>query len=271
MIDIYKYIIEAFNNAKGGDEFYTYMKDIEKELSNYKFNNKIVYCNCDNPSKSNFYKYFKENFKSLGIKLLYSTYYSDEPELTIFNGDTEEKHKIKSGDFRDNTDILKKCDIVVTNPPYSNSLPIELIKLCIKYNKDFLFLGPLHLITNKYIFQLFKENKLNLGINAVNRFYGVNNEYKRAPTCWYTSIYIEKPKMQFTQKYSEDKYEKFDNYDAINCTLSKDIPEDYKGNIGTSIDFARKLNRNQFDIIDIKTPIINGNKKYKKLIIKFKG
>lgn len=47
------------------DEYYTKYEDIEKEFKNYKeqFKGKVVYCNCDNYKYSNFYKYFKENYK----------------------------------------------------------------------------------------------------------------------------------------------------------------------------------------------------------------
>ncbi len=52
------------------DEFYTQLADIEKELKHYKdqFRGKIVYCNCDDPYESNFFKYFAANFNVLGLK-----------------------------------------------------------------------------------------------------------------------------------------------------------------------------------------------------------
>ncbi|MBP5427044.1 MAG: hypothetical protein J6Y29_04050 [Clostridiales bacterium] len=51
------------------DEFYTMYEDIEKEVLHYKdkFRNKTVYCNCDNPNKSNFSKFFPRNFRLLGV------------------------------------------------------------------------------------------------------------------------------------------------------------------------------------------------------------
>jgi hypothetical protein len=57
------------------DEFYTQLSDIEKELKNYKhlLRNKTIYCNCDDPYESNFFKYFAANFKALGIKKLITT------------------------------------------------------------------------------------------------------------------------------------------------------------------------------------------------------
>lgn len=63
------------------DEFYTQLVDIEKELKHYKkqFYGKVVYCNCDDPFESNFFKYFAANFKELGLKKLITTSYSGSP------------------------------------------------------------------------------------------------------------------------------------------------------------------------------------------------
>ena len=60
------------------DEFYTQLEDIEKELKYYKsyFKGKIVFCNCDDPYESNFFKYFAMNFNFLGLKKLICTCYS---------------------------------------------------------------------------------------------------------------------------------------------------------------------------------------------------
>lgn len=54
------------------DEFYTQLTDIEKELRYYRkhFKGKTVFCNCDDPFESNFFKYFVLNFNRLGLKKL---------------------------------------------------------------------------------------------------------------------------------------------------------------------------------------------------------
>ena len=51
------------NKAKK-DEFYTQLTDIEKEMRYYKehFKDKTIFCNCDDPEWSNFWKYFQMNF-----------------------------------------------------------------------------------------------------------------------------------------------------------------------------------------------------------------
>jgi hypothetical protein len=75
------------------DEFYTQLVDIEKELKHYKeqFRGKVVYCNCDDPFESNFFKYFSANFKALELKRLIATSYKPSPiantQLGLFGDD----------------------------------------------------------------------------------------------------------------------------------------------------------------------------------------
>ena len=70
------------NKAKK-DEFYTQLTDIEKELKHYKeqFRGKVVFCNCDDPFESNFFKYFAANFNVLELKKLIATSY--KPSLIV--------------------------------------------------------------------------------------------------------------------------------------------------------------------------------------------
>ncbi len=76
---------ELFDKAKKNkaDEFYTQMPDIEAEMKHYKehFRGKVVFCNCDDPYESNFFKYFAMNFNYLGLKKLIATSYSNSPVL----------------------------------------------------------------------------------------------------------------------------------------------------------------------------------------------
>ena len=68
-------------NKTKNDEFYTQLSDIEAELRHYKnhFKDKIVFCNCDDPFESNFFKYFAMNFNYLGLKKLIATCYKGSP------------------------------------------------------------------------------------------------------------------------------------------------------------------------------------------------
>lgn len=67
------------------DEFYTQYVDIQKEVEAYlefapdTFKDKVVYCNCDDPFESNFFKFFAANFNKLGLKRLVTTSYDGSP------------------------------------------------------------------------------------------------------------------------------------------------------------------------------------------------
>lgn len=81
------------------DEFYTLLTDIEKELVHYRdqFRDKVVFCNCDDPYESNFFKYFALNFNALGLKKLIATCYDGSPiaqqELPLFADEENEPKK----------------------------------------------------------------------------------------------------------------------------------------------------------------------------------
>ena len=78
---------------KKKDEFYTQFSDIEKELCHYKeyFKDKVVFCNCDDPYESNFFKYFVLNFNTFGLKKLivsgYVTSLVTDGEFVLFEDD----------------------------------------------------------------------------------------------------------------------------------------------------------------------------------------
>ena len=74
---------EALHKAKDAkkDEFYTQRGDIDAELAHYAefFEGKTVFCNCDDPYESNFFKYFAANFNYLKLKKLIATCYVQSP------------------------------------------------------------------------------------------------------------------------------------------------------------------------------------------------
>lgn len=137
---------EAKINKK--DEFYTQLCDIERELQHYEkhFRGKVVFCNCDDVTKSNFYNYFVKNFRKLGLKKIICACHKKN-KTDLFSPDTNKNNGFyyeytgtesaipsldevtffnSTGDFRNEESIkfLREADIVVTNPPfhYSESL-----------------------------------------------------------------------------------------------------------------------------------------------------
>lgn len=79
------------------DEFYTQYDDIQKEIEAYLeydpdvFRNTVVYCNCDDPYESNFFRYFVLNFNRIGLKRLITTSYKPSPvantQIELFGDD----------------------------------------------------------------------------------------------------------------------------------------------------------------------------------------
>ena len=300
--------------ATKNDEFYTQLEDIENELKYYKdyFKGKVVYCNCDgflNKEKSNFFMYFSLNYEFLGLKGLICTkynpngkgkkyeYYGDlngnnyPDEEEVFTSELE-----GDGDFRSEECIglLKKCDIVCTNPPFS--LFRQYIAQLFEYNKDFLIIGNVNAISYKEVFPLIKENKMWLGVSSFNKgmYFGVPDDYTYADTykfdrerngkkvmrvssiCWFTNLDHKKrhEELVLYKKYNEEEYPKYDNYDAIEVSKVTDIPMDYEGIMGVPITFLDKYCPTQFQIIkfrkgdDNKDLCVNGKCPYFRILIK---
>ena len=361
------------NKAKEtkNDEFYTQYSDIQKEIEAYLeynpdvFRGKVVYCNCDDPFESNFFRYFVLNFNKLGLKQLITTSYKPSPvantQLQLFGDDktlakSKGRPKINAnkfiinevrdidgdgefnlkdvakqlkankhnewtplagdGDFRSDecVNLLKQSDIVATNPPFS--LFREYIKQLINYDKKFLIIGNMNAITYKEVFPLIKSNKLWLGnkTSSQQMFLEAPKEYTERvmanrpqgmwwriidgkpligihTALWFTNLdhgRRHQPLQLMTEaeviKFVTKKpFEKYENYDAIEVPLVKNIPSDYKGVIGVPVSFLDNYNPDQFKILGSNRGVdqdpnkiygrgsyLNGKEVYKRIFIRHK-
>ncbi len=176
-------------NAKKAkkDEFYTQLSDIEKELSHYKehFKGKTVFCNCDDPYESNFFKYFASNFNHLGLKKLIATCYSGSPmagtQLNLFkatNTDNKTAYRIEISEVTDvNNDgaidiydvewLIQNDKNVLTkleeNGDFRSKECIELLK-----ESDIVVTNPPFSLFREYVNQLIEYNKNFIIIGNVN-------------------------------------------------------------------------------------------------------
>ena len=169
--------------ATKNDEFYTCYDTISNEVEHYRdqFKGKVIYCNCDDPTWSNFWKYFHSNFASLGLKKLIATHYAKDSQTSyamIYEGGNDfdmDAGKIieiasddnyPAGDFRSKAclKLLNESSIVCTNPPFS--LFREYVAQLMEYGKKFLIIGNQNAITYKEFFPLLKENKVWLGYSS---------------------------------------------------------------------------------------------------------
>lgn len=292
------------------DEFYTQLIDIERELSNYKkhFRNKVVFCNCDNVKHSNFFKYFVSNFHVLGLKKLICACYNSSNGghgyYYEYSGSPKPQPELDkiipfvgNGDFRSEESItlLKKSDIIVTNPPFS--LFREYIAQLNQYKKKFLIISNVNAITFKEVYRLIQNDKVWLGINLGRGISGfiVPNDYElygletkinergekiiSPNNCmWLTNLANSKRQsvLPLTKKYigNEADYPHYDNYEGIHIDRTQNIPVDYSGAMGVPITFLHKYNPKQFEIIqfrkgsDGKDLKINGKTPFFRILIK---
>lgn len=257
--------------ANKNDEFYTLLEDIEKELKNYTefFENKIIYCNCDNPKFSNFWKYFNDNFTKFKLKKLYTTYLDNE-ESFLYEKTTEgiKKTKLKgNGDFRnfECIEILKKSDIVITNPPFSLLIPF--FRLLIESNKQFIFISSITILENKYFFNEFKNNRLFGGFNRVNNFIAISKKEIQAAATWLTNFKINRQLIELTKSFSEITNKTYFENKLLISKL-KDIPKDYEDLILVSITYLLKHNKNVFLILGCYAPKTNTKNEFTRILIK---
>lgn len=195
--------LSAARQAKQ-DEFYTSLGDIEVELENHKdhFKGKVVYCNCDDPRESNFFRYFAENFEKLGLKKIITTCYRSQDDSRFSRGNSDQavyleytggrngnnaltadlvgvQPLVGDGDFRsaECISLLQQADIVVTNPPFS--LFREYVTQLIEHQKQFLIIGNMNALTYKEIFPLFQSNRMWYGpsIRSGDREFRVPDDY----------------------------------------------------------------------------------------------
>lgn len=224
---------------------------------------------------------------------------AEEIGTTVLKGD---------GDFRSEESIalLKEADIVVTNPPFS--LFREYVAQLMEYDKKFIIIGNQNAITYKEIFSLIKDNRIWLGYKAGDMSFQVPDDYEMRATrswrdeggknwrslgnaCWFTNLDHSKrhEEIDLYKEYSPEEYPKYDNYDAIEVSKTKEIPKDYAGAMGVPITFLDKFSPEQFEIIGatesegkgfsnglwdesskVAQAVVNGQRIYKRIFIKNK-
>jgi hypothetical protein len=263
--------LDEYNNRGRGDEFYTRYSDISREMSNYDLSGMIVYCNCDNPETSKFVAYFRDNFQSSGIAKLMATFNSTTPFLYEFDGVHERKMPISSGLFQDNLHLIGKCDVVITNPPFSGGLPVKLIDALMTAGKGFIIVAPISIIQKPSIFNYVKDGRLSIGNNTIRNFDTPEGTSEKISAYWWTNLPVNKPLMPLTARYDERMYPRYDNFNAIDSRTG-DIPSDYDGNIGVPISFITRFNPEQFELVGVLNhPVVNGKRIMTRLIIRNKN
>lgn len=139
--------------SKKDNEFYTRFEDIEKELGNYDWSDKVVGCPADS-EESEFVNFFKSRAKKV-------IYWQE-----IFD---EEKYK--------------EVDVIVSNPPFSGFS--KYLKTLKSINKPFYLVAPISILRKLLI----EIPNIRFGKNTIQHF--KNN--KNAPCCWITNFLEDRP------------------------------------------------------------------------------
>lgn len=199
------------------DEFYTLYENFEKNIEIYKplLKDKIIYCNCDDYTVSNIFKYFKDNFEVLGLKKLVSTCISNNLKVE-FNGkdyNITEMESIGSFDSEECINILKEIDIVITNPPFSKFK--NFVDILINNEKDFIIYGNIISVIILKIFDLIKKNKIFINEKSKNEKFLNKNKIKNVSIYIYSTFNLIGKKNKIKINNFEEnifKCEKKENY-----------------------------------------------------------
>ncbi len=200
------------------------------------------------------------------------------------------------GDFRSEECIeyLIDTDIVITNPPFSKFT--ELFSLITKYNKKYLLISNQNAITYKEIFPHIKNNLAFAGYHFGDMAFKVPSDTEPRKTrfwideegqkwrslgnaMWLTNLHVSKDskKLKLEHVYNQNKYSKYDNFDAIHIAKVAEIPVDYEGVMGVPLTYL-KYHNDDFEIIgeanhgsdnkyDLFKPKIDGKETFKRILI----
>ena len=276
---------KKFNEAKKlkNDEWKSYIVDIELGLRQTKLSIADVIC-CCNDYDSDFKNYFANVLaRNKGTKwppVAYATFVEFNPKgkAKVLEVDCDLKVKQKTlkgtGDFASEEviDLINKANIVITNPPFSKFR--EFVELLVKLEKSFLIMGPKNACAYRWYFRLWKESKVWYGYTENDNFWFQNQkgEWKKFRNiAWHAKGIStkEKPFLLNGPKYKKENYLLLENYkNCIFVDKIKNIPIDYNDLMAVPPSFGYKLNRRQFDLIDIIEPVVNEKRLYTKIIIK---
>lgn len=262
---------KAFGYAGGGDEYYTREEDVREifDMLGGQLNGKVVYCPCDNPKISMFYKILKEKYQDFGLRGLFATWI--DGKAAHYNGRSESIKDITSGRFQDNGYFFDVSDVIVTNPPFSDGQPSQLFNMVHSRGKEYIMVADRALTQLQNMFQYVRDGSLRTLDKRMGKYNGENGESKGAPSAVYTNMKRDVSEFTTGVKYNPRVHKKFDNLDAIDCGDDFNmIPDDYYGWIAVSSNgggFLRKLNDEQFEVYPkLVRPMMNGKPKKRMLI-----
>ncbi len=226
-----------------------------------------------NTVRCNFVKFLVAHAEDYGIRSI---------SVSGYNPATKEGVRFQDIDY-------SKYDLVITNPPFSQIT--DFFDVMMKFGTKFLVIGPQTAIGYKNSFRYIKENRMWLGyhfhLQGFLRPDGTQimarNPDGAIPRacCWFTNLDVSyrRDRMILTEEYAPEKYPKYDEYDAIEVSRTKNIPDNYAGIMGVPITFLQKYSPIQFEIVGIDRYVednphyghrfkINGRETFARILIR---
>lgn len=274
----------ACRNAKqrqkqdgGNDEYYTRKQDVRDEVLQYReqFKDKFVFCNCNDSIDKAFFWTFRDLFVRLGLKKLVGIEYHEDGHGIMHTIEADPTAEYMSEDrivdtilegnggfeTEESLTVLKECDIVCTNPPFSKAR--ALVKILMDEKKKFLIICNKNIATYKESAPLFYNRLMWGGINKPDKFIDQDGNIVKKLTglCkWITNMennrvipFIHNKARYYNDSFKFESYDKYDNYDAINVDRVDNIPDDYNETMGIVSTFMiDNWNPEQFEIIGFR-------------------
>lgn len=225
------------NRAKKAayDEYYTTKEHVEYIFNKYIpkdcLKGKIVYSFCDS-EQSEFVKYIKSHKEELQYKEYIYTW----------------------DDYNNHYDLFEKCDIIITNPPFSKLIK-EIIPILNRCKKEFFILCSWSSVHNYY--RIFEGNVrfIRPELRKAGKMYVCADKNIKPDICtlYITNIkevpdYYKSPKFNGKGDYvlcKIDDTEVVRNYDKIN-----DVPLDYYEPVLVPLTVLFEHNRKYFDMLE---------------------
>lgn len=232
------------------DEFYTRLEDVAAEVGHYEcqFRGKRVYLPCDDYRTSQFWRFFVDNFKRLGIKQVVALGFGTDAHLARYDGILTVERGAGGG-FDSDTSLreMRICDIIVTNPPFS--LFRKFLKTVLCSGKEFLVMAGLTSLSYRDCWVAYRDGLVTTGVNNGRRVFDrPGGGTKSAPITWWTNLYSPPRSGVKLVSYVPGKYEKYDNLDALEVPSLKEVPDTGKL-LGVPVQYLLVHNPEQFEIV----------------------
>ena len=251
--------LNAAKSARN-DEFYTKTEDIGNEIMHYEdqFHGKAVYCNCDDPEHSNFWKFFKDNFGRLKLRKLTATGFSLSDDSRMhsvgaeYDGESVTPLDPWNADFLSHESIctLNESDIVVTNPPFSPFR--EYIDMLLDSGRKFCVMGNMNAMSYSNILKGMQEGKIWCGATYDGMDFDTPEESTGVvPIRWFTNMDHERrhDPIELACSYDPSIHPAYDNFEGIEVSKVKEIPKDWDGVMGVPITYLDRHCPEQFEIL----------------------